>query len=167
MLRAYGPRGSQRGRPEERRNLNPLRHLCSHSDTLWDSGEAQEFSGGDERSPSARFREVLPGDHPRNRFDCLGFRRETPRGFRGVVLTANQKVGCRKVMWLPTRSAGRTEFSAETENIEMISAWKPFSFFRFRHTRISTRRVPPHSSLPLPVLQGALDRRSVRQFPRG
>ena len=24
-----------------RRNLNRLRHLCPHSDTLWDSGEAQ------------------------------------------------------------------------------------------------------------------------------
>jgi hypothetical protein len=32
------------GRPLGRRNLNRLRHLCPHADTLWDSGEAQEVS---------------------------------------------------------------------------------------------------------------------------
>src|ERR1035438_2755942 len=40
MLGGYGPRMSQRGRPGERRNLNRLRYVRPHSETLWDSGEA-------------------------------------------------------------------------------------------------------------------------------
>jgi hypothetical protein len=49
MLKGHRPRMSQKGRPGERGNLNQLRHLCLHSETLWTSGEAQKFEFGSAR----------------------------------------------------------------------------------------------------------------------
>ena len=46
-----------------RRNLNRLRHLCPHSDTLWDSGEAQDE--GVAKEGSGRVAKNGPSEAPR------------------------------------------------------------------------------------------------------
>src|ERR1017187_3806558 len=49
----------EEGRSGERRNLNRLRHVRPHSDTLWDSGEAQ-LRTSPSPPPGGAFRRPLP-----------------------------------------------------------------------------------------------------------